>query len=171
MRKKVSSEVETAVLAACRRRCCVCFGLHRDTAIEQGQIAHLDQDSRNSAAENLVFLCLPHHDEYDSSTSQSKGLTLAEVRRFRDELHHALQQLLNTPVRFGHIVVPTSDIVEGRFVRKGERDIAELQVRRVGSHRIQVSGIAFWGTHRPELFSNGVRFRGGAAKRKHCGVQ
>ena len=33
-----------------------------------------------------MFLCFDHHDEYDSRTSQSKGLLRTEVVRYRDEL-------------------------------------------------------------------------------------
>jgi hypothetical protein len=32
-------------------------------------------------------MCLDHHDEYDGRTSQSKGLTQAEVREYRRELY------------------------------------------------------------------------------------
>jgi hypothetical protein len=57
---------------------------------KRGQIAHIDRDSRNPSPENLVFLCLDHHDEYDSRTSQSKGITSGEVVHYRDELYEAL---------------------------------------------------------------------------------
>jgi hypothetical protein len=40
--------------------------------------------------ENLVWLCLEHHDEFDSHTSQSKGLTPEEVRAYRDRLYKDL---------------------------------------------------------------------------------
>jgi hypothetical protein len=35
----------------------------------------------------LAFLCLPHHDQYDSGTSQSKSFRPAEVKVYRDELY------------------------------------------------------------------------------------
>jgi hypothetical protein len=54
-------------------------------------MAHLDQDPANSAAENLAFLCLEHHDQYDSRTSQSKGLTPQEVKCYRVELYQAME--------------------------------------------------------------------------------
>src|SRR5207245_8498279 len=41
----------------------------------------------NNEQDNLAFLCLTHHDQYDSTTSQSKGLKETEVRHFRSELH------------------------------------------------------------------------------------
>jgi hypothetical protein len=58
--------------------------------VKKGQVAHLDHDSRNNSLENLVFLCLEHHDEYDSQTRQSKGLTKREVKDFRDHLDEYL---------------------------------------------------------------------------------
>ncbi|MBZ0148963.1 MAG: hypothetical protein K8F62_15675, partial [Pseudorhodoplanes sp.] len=64
----------------------MCFGLNRDDQIKKGQIAHLDQNRDNNDLRNLVYLCLEHHDEYDSRTSQSKGLTRTEIERYRDEL-------------------------------------------------------------------------------------
>jgi len=79
-------EITADVLATYRRRCCICFALHKDDKQKKGQIAHLDHDPSNHDLDNLAFLCLPHHDEYDSQTSQSKGLTIDEVKRYRTEL-------------------------------------------------------------------------------------
>lgn len=78
--------VQADVLLRSRRRCCICYGLNRDLTIRKGQIAHLDQDRNNNKLENLVFLCIDHHDEYDSKTSQSKGIQKKEVELYRKEL-------------------------------------------------------------------------------------
>jgi hypothetical protein len=86
-RKPVSPRNQVKVLVKSRRRCCVCFGLNRDDSIKKGQIAHLDQDPKNSNERNLAFLCFMHHDEYDSRTSQSKNLTMGELTRYKSELH------------------------------------------------------------------------------------
>jgi hypothetical protein len=85
-RKRVPDTIQADVLVKSRRRCCVCFGLNRDDTRKKGQIVHLDGDPKNNCPENLAFLCFEHHDEYDSTTSQSKGLTRAEVERYREEL-------------------------------------------------------------------------------------
>jgi len=50
----------------------------------------LDRDPSNSDPENLAFLCLEHHDQYDSRPSQSKGFTPEEVKRYRTALPGAL---------------------------------------------------------------------------------
>lgn len=86
-RGKPSRGNEASVLTRSRRRCCICFGLHRDVEVKAGQIAHLNGDRSNSTIDNLAFLCLVHHDQYDSRTSQSKNLTVEEVRAYRTELY------------------------------------------------------------------------------------
>lgn len=91
-RKKLSAESETQLLVACRRRCCACAFLDGNFAVRSGQIAHLDQDRGNNALDNLAWLCLEHHDAYDSTTSQSKGMTQGELRRYRDELVSLVRQ-------------------------------------------------------------------------------
>lgn len=78
-RKPISKDTETDVLVQSRRRCCVCYALTRDTTIKRGQIAHIDKNASNNLPDNLAFLCLEHHDLYDTSTSQSKNLTAREV--------------------------------------------------------------------------------------------
>ncbi|MBA4422972.1 MAG: hypothetical protein C0390_07695 [Syntrophus sp. (in: bacteria)] len=85
-RKQTSPDAVVDVMTVCRRRCCLCFGLRADTNEKKGQIAHLDRDPSNNEVDNLAFLCLDHHDQYDSRTSQSKGLTIDEVKRYRTEL-------------------------------------------------------------------------------------
>lgn len=93
-RKRVAlpKDVETIVLTKCMRRCCLCWELeHKDNPVLGGQIAHLDHNPGNNDPDNLVWLCLAHHDLYDGTTSQSKGLTRAEVKHHRDRLHAALE--------------------------------------------------------------------------------
>lgn len=92
-RGKLPAQAEEHVLLMSGRRCCVCFGLHGDTSVKRGQIAHLDRDPSNNSVENLTFLCLDHHDEYDSRTSQSKGLTIREIKRHRHGLYEFVRGL------------------------------------------------------------------------------
>lgn len=86
-RKAITPESEVEVLTNSRRRCAFCFCLNNDFKIKKGQIAHIDRDNSNSNIENLVFLCLEHHDEYDTLTSQSKGLKPKEIKNYRDKLY------------------------------------------------------------------------------------
>jgi hypothetical protein len=89
-RVAVPGNNQDQVLLLSRRRCCICFGLHRDLDVKQGQIAHLDHDNTNYDLDNLAFLCLPHHDQYDGKTSQSKALRESEVKHFRKELYEKI---------------------------------------------------------------------------------
>lgn len=89
-RKHIPTEIQTQVLVNSARRCCLCFGLDNDFSEKQGQIAHLDQNPSNSDPENLVYLCLAHHDQFDSRTSQSKGLTASEVKHYRELLYQTV---------------------------------------------------------------------------------
>lgn len=154
------SDVEATVLVMCRRRCCICFGLNRDTGLKTGQIAHLDRNPANAGMDNLAFLCLTHHDEYDSKTSQRKGLTTNEVRRFRIELHEAIERAWKERVRFGEVHAVTDTGVAGRYVREGDIDTAELQVEVIAGKRIRVRGLALWGTHRESPRMGEVEFEG-----------
>jgi hypothetical protein len=85
-----SADIETQVLVASRRRCCLCYFLKNIRGEQKGQIAHLDRDPSNSSFPNLVYLCFNHHDEFDSKTSQSKGLTVGEIREYRSLLYRKL---------------------------------------------------------------------------------
>lgn len=96
-RKKVPHDIEMQVLTRSRRRCCLCFWLERDEKRVIGQIAHLDQNPENNDFDNLAFLCLKHHDEYDGRTSVSKGLQRSEVRHYRDRLYKELDWDSNPP--------------------------------------------------------------------------
>jgi len=88
-RKRITKE-ESTVLLKSKRRCCLCFHFADELNEKAGQIAHIDQNPSNSLEDNLVFLCLKHHDQYDTQTSQSKGLTPAEVRDARTRLYEHL---------------------------------------------------------------------------------
>lgn len=86
-RKKVPDSTLTEVLVASSRRCCLCFGLDHDDKVKKGQVAHLDGIPANNDPDNLAFLCLLHHDEFDGRTSQSKGITASEIKVYREKLY------------------------------------------------------------------------------------
>ena len=92
-RVAVPGDSQDQVLLLSLRRCCICFVLHSDFDVKQGQVAHLDQDNTNYNLDNLAFLCLPHHDQYDSRTSQSKGFRESEVKRYRERLYERIAEL------------------------------------------------------------------------------
>ncbi len=84
---KVHKDTQADILQAnSLRRCALCFDYKFDFNFKKGQIAHIDHNRSNNKPANLVFLCLEHHDEYDSSTSQSKGWTQEELKRSKKNL-------------------------------------------------------------------------------------
>lgn len=90
-RKAIPEDVQTRILLRSRRRCCLCFWLKGEDEVKKGQLAHLDGDHSNSTEGNLAFLCLEHHDEYDSTPSVSKGLREREVLQWRDEIYREME--------------------------------------------------------------------------------
>ena len=88
--RKKNPKAYKDVLLKSRRRCCLCLGLKADYGEKKGQIAHLDHDPANDRPDNLAFLCLEHHDQYDSRTSQSKSLQIGEVKAYRKKLYQFL---------------------------------------------------------------------------------
>jgi hypothetical protein len=122
-RKPAPKLVEKDVLTASRRRCCLCVFLDDRDEVRKGQIAHLNRDPSNSRFENLVWLCLEHHDDYDGRTSQSKGLTLDEVREYRDRLYarydpEAKQRILNNTEYTEAAEAPSAPASEYEVLRK-----------------------------------------------------
>jgi hypothetical protein len=78
------------------------FYLNYDLGVKEGQIAHIDRHPENATEENLAWLCLSHHNQYDSRPSQSKGLQESELLKAKADLlaylaeHHA--QFFSIPV-------------------------------------------------------------------------
>lgn len=95
-RKRPSDFTEFRVLESSARRCCLCFGVNHDYSEKKGQVAHLNHDPSNSEYENLVWMCLPHHDEYDSKSSQTKNYSEYEVKKYRQALYDEVRQRRET---------------------------------------------------------------------------
>ena len=112
--RKRSAGIEIEVLMRSQRRCCICFGLHGDLDIKRGQLAHLDHDPSNTSEDNLCFLCLDHHDQYDSKTSQSKSFQIAEVKKYRSQLYDRLDKEPATTVSDGVTTQPDWDLLSAR---------------------------------------------------------
>ncbi|MDN3647206.1 hypothetical protein QWY75_13415 [Pontixanthobacter aestiaquae] len=126
----------------------MCYGLDRETGIKSGQIAHIDKDASNSAPNNLVFLCLVHHDYFDSSTSQSKGLSPDEVKAFRSELYEDVFKSFTQKLRFGELELPASDPYAGKWIRidsdidSTEPNFISLPENFEGNNQYFLSGLA-----------------------------
>ena len=115
-RKRLPAAVRDEVLVACRRKCCLCYYLLDNHEPRKGQIAHLNKKRDDDRFENLVWLCFDHHDEFDSTTRQSKGLTHGEVRTYRDRLIKDLVAKYGSPdVATAHLAGEVaSDLAPGQ---------------------------------------------------------
>ena len=150
-RVRIPPDTEVQVFAKSGRRCCLCWGLHRTHQVVQGQIVHLDHDRTNSELKNLAFLCMQHHDQYDSKTSQSKGFSELEVKNYRDKLYAALPQILSiagnqVASQPAHIrTVPTAaDIMQEMYSQLANATTALqmlLQPAKAGSRSKQRQGV------------------------------
>ncbi len=82
-RKKIPKEIADELIFKSDRKCCVCKELGK-------QIHHIDGDTENSNVENLVFLCLNHHDEVSKSGGISRNLSPGLLRKYRSLLFQSV---------------------------------------------------------------------------------
>lgn len=90
-RKPTPRTVQHAVLTKSRRRCAFCYYFSGDSREKDGQIAHIDRNHSHSSEDNLVFLCLKHHNQYDSRTRQSKAIQPEEARTAKAYLEESIR--------------------------------------------------------------------------------
>jgi hypothetical protein len=91
-RQHTPRSTQIAVLTKCRRRCAFCFYFNSDVEVKKGQVAHIDRNPENDAEDNLAYLCQPHHDEYDTIPSQTKGFQEGELKQAKQELEAWIQE-------------------------------------------------------------------------------
>ncbi|MFH1368325.1 MAG: hypothetical protein ABII64_04275 [Elusimicrobiota bacterium] len=147
-RKKLNVTTETIILLSSRRRCCLCFGLDHDIQQKAGQIAHLDRNPSNNEQDNLAYLCLNHHNQYDASNKQSKNITMSEAKEYRKQLYKKIDTLWKQPVTFDKITTELNENISGHYIRDGEYSNAELDIHYLGDNKVKVQGFALWGKTR-----------------------
>jgi tetratricopeptide (TPR) repeat protein len=167
-RKPTDPAVEARVLAQSARRCCLCFCLEGDLTEKLGQMAHLDQDPGNCSEENLAYLCLDHHSLYDSTTSQHKNYTIAEVKDARAQLYAAVGGLSRAtrfrPEQISLAKLPsTSPDLFGR-----ERELAALDAAWDKPHTNIVTLVAFGGVGKTALVNVWLSRMG---QKSYCGAE
>lgn len=130
-RPPISKNAQTELLTQSKRRCCLCFGLNADIEQKDGQIAHLDRNRSNNRLDNLAWLCLPHHDDYDSIRRQTKRLTAEEIKFYRAKLYEQLSKypfssspVVDEPIDFNE----ESDLALSVIVRYSSADEATSKV-------------------------------------------
>ena len=87
----VPDDIQQRVFDRSRRRCALCIHFNNEWSQKEGQLAHLDRDPSNFGEDNLVFLCLPHHDDYDTKRRQTKNLTTREAKTARNRLYKFIE--------------------------------------------------------------------------------
>lgn len=136
-RKSIPPDVQTQIFDKSGRRCCVCFCLNSDNTVKKGQVAHLDQNPSNNKFENLAWLCFDHHDEYDSKTSQSKGLQKDEIAFYRDKLYMwreeqwELNAVSSLPIIDAQVRQNRIKLIEGA-IKQIDREIGNLRTYLLG---------------------------------------
>lgn len=140
-RRRTPRGTETEVLVRSRRRCCLCFGLEGDLGEKEGQIAHLDGDPSNADMDNLAWMCFRHHNRYDSRTSQSKGLTVAEAKRYRDELYEVVKERgIGRGEGEGPGPAEVREVVQvGKAIIRLLRGVRLSRVVQIGRPRIEIT--------------------------------
>jgi hypothetical protein len=156
-RKPITEQTQTDIFLKSRRRCCLCFWHNGEDEVKRGQIAHLDWDNENNAESNLVFLCLDHHDQYDSTPSQSKGLRLREVTRWREELYREMEYRFKSMKRRS-AELSAAELIwlsKGKWlkVRVRLRNTGEVELIRVHAAIRLTDGIVVDCSNPPDTFS------------------
>jgi hypothetical protein len=129
-RKAIPEAIQANILLNSRRRCCLCFWLKGEDEVKKGQLAHLDGNNENALEGNLVFLCLEHHDEYDSKTRLTKGLREQEVKKWRDELYKEMEYRFRTT----QLALSLGQL-QTEVHPEGGMALFRLEVRNNSSHR------------------------------------
>lgn len=91
-RAYITKEIETKLFVKSRRRCCMCAILEGDWNEKEVQIAHISRDASDSSYENLVLLCLRHHNLYDTKFKQTKNYTPSEIKKYKNKMIQSIDK-------------------------------------------------------------------------------
>ncbi len=86
-RPKLSKPIEYDVLYASQFRCCICGS-------SRVQIHHIDFDRTNNDPKNLAVLCTPHHNDAHTTSTVTKNLTPAHIRKAKKQWESLLAENL-----------------------------------------------------------------------------
>lgn len=92
-RKKISDEHVASLQFNSDFRCCLCAHVGDfPPRAKSGQIHHIDEDPSNNAIENLVWLCLDHHEEVGRTSRSARRIHPRAVVRLRDDLERRVRR-------------------------------------------------------------------------------
>lgn len=106
-RPAVPINTESELLIKSKRRCVLCFAFNDDCGVKDGQIAHVNRNREENEIDNLAYLCLEHHNKYDSTMRLTKSIKESELKAHRAELYAYLEnnKAKNMPSRGDERVV------------------------------------------------------------------
>jgi len=82
-RRKINQDAVATLQFRADLRCCLCqYVGDLPPRPQSGQIHHIDGDPSNSAIENLVWLCLEHHEEVGKIGHSSRRIHAKTIIRF-----------------------------------------------------------------------------------------
>lgn len=85
-RRKIPEKVSASVVYKNDRACCVC---HKRLPF---QINHINRNPTDNREENLCVLCLNHHNQFESKSTISKGLTPELLRKYKVEWEYIVRK-------------------------------------------------------------------------------
>jgi hypothetical protein len=91
-RVKVPINTQALVLFKANHMCSVCNDSSKKVIIH-----HIDGNSSNNNVENLIVICLQHHAEIESKSTVSKGFSIEEVKRYKNDWE---QRVTNRRIAF-----------------------------------------------------------------------
>jgi hypothetical protein len=106
-RRRISKDLVSEVMFAADLRCCMCesgAGL-LPPRLHGGQVHHLDGNHANNTKDNLVWLCLEHHEQAGTRGKAVRHLSADVIRRYRNMLenhirrHRGMQRLQESKPR------------------------------------------------------------------------
>lgn len=138
-RKKIPKGTDTDIMFESDRTCCVCQTPHMDV-----QIHHIDGNPSNNAYENLVVLCLQHHNEAEKKGGFGKGLSPELIKKYRDEWYEVVRKRKETRnphpsidmPGLGHEELHTAllDALAVQDIRKTELNLQNAEWQEIMSH-------------------------------------
>jgi hypothetical protein len=91
-RKKVPDQQVADLQFRADLRCCLCtYEGDLPPRAKSAQVHHIDGDPSNNAKENLVLLCLEHHEEVGRTSQSGRRIHAVAVARFRDDLERRVR--------------------------------------------------------------------------------
>ena len=167
-RPPIPQAIQDALFVECRRKCAMCYALLSDWHPKNGQIAHIDRNNANNKPENLAYLCLDHHNEYDGTPGLTKRFTPGELKSYRAMLLKAILEREAQPSPQAHQVstatlelkTKVAVVWRSNFVAAGALLYVAGRLSNAGSEATAIKEARFfWGSETIADYSWGIPIR------------